>query len=339
MIENILNFAVESNASDVHFSAGFPPILRIKGQLRRVEMEAIPDDVLTRELHDLFDDQLERDFKINHGVDFAISIKDVARFRINVYRQLNGIAAAFRVIPHDVRTIDDLMLPAVMKLFARRKKGLVLLTGPTGSGKSTSLAAMINEINVTRKEHIVTVEDPIEYIHPPINCLIHQRELGFHVNSYGDALIQSLREDPDVILVGEMRDVTTINNALTAAETGQLVLSTLHTNSAAETVDRIIDVFPSEQQHQVRNVLASVLVASISQRLVPHAFKNDRVAMTEILIATAAVKNLIREEKTHQIPSAIQTGYEIGMQTFERSLEILRKNNLISPDIKLNDYV
>jgi twitching motility protein PilT len=339
MIEDILHFAVENNASDVHFSADHPPILRIKGQLRRIEMDPIPGPVLERELKKFFDDTLEKKFRINHGVDFAYSIEGLARFRINIFQQMNGIAGAFRIIPHTIRTIDDLLLPPSLKLLCRRKKGLILVTGPTGSGKSTTLAAMIHEINLRRKEHIVTIEDPIEYIHKPINCLIHQRELGVHVNTYSDALAQCLREDPDVILVGEMRDLDTIRHALLAAETGHLVLSTLHTNNAAETIDRIIDVFPSEQQRQVRNVLANVIVASISQRLVPQAYKNDRVAMLEILIATAAVRNLIREEKIQQIPSAIQTGFEIGMQTFDRSLELLKKNNLVSPEIKLQDYV
>lgn len=339
MIEDILHFAVENNASDVHFSADHPPILRIKGQLRRIEMDPIPQEILRRELSKFLDDNLEKKFRIHHGVDFAYSIEGLARFRINIYQQLNGIAAAFRIIPHNIRTLEELMLPPVLKLLCRRKKGLILVTGPTGSGKSTTLAAMIHEINLRRKEHIITIEDPIEYIHKPINCLIHQRELGVHVNSYSDALIQGLREDPDVILVGEMRDLDTITHALLAAETGQLVLSTLHTNTAAETIDRIIDVFPSEQQRQIRNVLANVLVASISQRLVPQAYKNDRAAISEILIATAAVKNLIREEKIHQIPSAIQTGFEIGMQTFERSLELLKKNNIVSPEVQLQDYV
>lgn len=339
MIEDILHFAVENNASDVHFSADHPPILRIKGQLRRVEMEPIPNEILTRELMKFLDDTLMKKFKIHHGVDFAYSIEGLARFRINIFQQLNGIAAAFRVIPHQIRSIDDLMMPPVLKLLVRKKKGLILLTGPTGSGKSTTLAAMIHEINLRRKEHIVTIEDPIEYIHTPVNCLIHQRELGVHVNSYSDALVQCLREDPDVILVGEMRDLDTIRNALLAAETGHLVLSTVHTNNAAETIDRIIDVFPSEQQRQIRNVLANVLLASISQRLLPREGVNDRVALLEILIATPAVKNLIREEKIHQIPSAIQTGFELGMQTFERSLEYLKKNKLVAPDIKISDYV
>ncbi|GAB4170458.1 MAG: type IV pilus twitching motility protein PilT [Calditrichia bacterium] len=339
MIEDILHFAVENNASDIHFSSGHPPILRIKGQLRRVEMDAIPHDILQRELLNFLDDTLLKKFKINHGVDFAYSIQDLARFRINIYQQLYGIAAAFRVIPHTIRTVDELMLPPVIKLLCRKKKGLILVTGPTGSGKSTTLAAMLHEINTRRKEHIITIEDPIEYIHKPINCLIHQRELGVHVNSYSDALVQGLREDPDVILVGEMRDLETIQHALLAAETGQLVLSTLHTNTAAETIDRIIDVFPSEQQRQIRNVLSNVLQASISQRLVPQAFANDRAAISEILLATSAVKNLIREEKIHQIPSAIQTGFELGMQTFERSLEQMKKNNIVSPEVRLQDYV
>jgi len=339
IIREILKFAVTQNASDVHFSSGKQPMLRIKGEFKKVDMPPIQNEILREELMRFLNDDQRRSFNEFHEVDLAHSIENTARFRINIYEHNTGIAGAFRIFPEDIRSIDELILPKVVKNFTEHRKGLVLVTGPTGSGKSTTLAAMIHEINITRRNHIITIEDPIEYIHQSKNCLIHQREIDSHTHSFESALRHCLREDPDVILVGEMRDIQTITLALHAAETGHLVLSTLHTNTASDSVDRIVDVFPAERQQQIRVMLANTLVGILAQRLVPMAFKNDRVALLEILVVNAAVQNLIREGKSYQIPTAIQTGADIGMQTFARSFDKLQKNNLISPTLKLSDFV
>ena len=339
IIKEILKFGVQNNASDVHLSSGMPPIIRILGEIKKVEMDKLDEAVLREQLMRLLDDQQKKHFNEFNEIDLAVNIPDVARFRLNIFHHFRGISAAFRIIHHKIRSIEELLLPNIVKSMVRNRKGLILVTGPTGSGKSTSLAAMIQEINVTRREHIISIEDPIEYVFEPENCLVHQREAGVHTGSFASALRSALREDPDVILVGEMRDLETITHALRAAETGHLVLSTLHTNSAAETIDRIISAFPSKEQLQVQNIFASTLIAVMSQRLAPMAVKHDRVAIMEILIATKAVKNLIREGKSHQIESAIQTGYEFGMQSFEKNFEMLQHNNLISPQLELKDYV
>ena len=339
IFEDTLKFAVKNNASDVHFSSGSAPILRIIGELKRIDSAPINSEQLEEFLFQFLNERQKQDYRNNTEVDFALSIPDLARFRINFYRHLNGTSAAFRIIPQQIRTLDELRMPAVLKEFVQQKKGLILLTGPTGSGKSTTLAAMINEINYSRREHIITIEDPIEYVHEPQMSLIHQREVGPHTTNFANALRSCLREDPDVILVGEMRDLETTANALHAAETGHLVLSTLHTNSAAETVDRIINIFPSEQQQQIRTVVASSLVAVIAQRLMPMAMHRDRVAAIEILAATPAVRNLIREGKTFQLESVIQTGSDYGMRTFQKSIKELLQNNLITPDMVSADVL
>lgn len=339
LITEILNFAVHNNASDVHFSSGKQPLIRIMGEFKKVDIPPVDHELLSDALMNLLNEDQRRRFREAHEVDLAFSLPEVARFRVNIFEHFNGIAGAFRIFPPTIRSLEDLLMPPVFKEIIKRKKGLILVTGPAGSGKSTTLAAMIHEINLSRREHIITIEDPIEYIHQPIQSLIHQREVGVHTKGFSSALINSLREDPDVILVGEMREINTISHALQAAETGQLVLSTLHTNSASEAIDRIVDVFPAEQHQQIRVLLANTLVAIISQRLVPMAFKNDRIALLEILIATQAVQNLIREGKSYQIPSAIQTGADLGMQTFEKAFDKLRKNNLISPQLKLTDFI
>lgn len=339
IIKEILRFAVENNASDVHLSSGMAPIIRILGEIKKVDMEKLDEVVLKEQLMLLLDDQQKKHFNEANEIDLAVDIPGVARFRLNIFQQFRGISAAFRIIHPKIRTIEELLLPEIVKDIVRNKKGLILVTGPTGSGKSTSLAAMIQEINLVRREHIISIEDPIEYVYEPKNCLIHQREAGVHTNSFASALRSALREDPDVILVGEMRDLETITHALRAAETGHLVLSTLHTNSAAESIDRIISAFPTKEQRQVQNIFANTLIAVISQRLVPMAVKNDRIAIMEILIATKAAKNLVREGKSHQIESVIQTGHEFGMQSFEKSFEMLQHNNLISPQLELKDYV
>ncbi len=332
LFSDTLKFAVKNKASDVHFSSGKPPILRLIGELKKIDTDPIQTKELEAYLAQFLTDEQKIMLSKNMEIDFSIQMPNVSRFRVNVYKHSSGLSAAFRIIPQQIRTLDELRMPEVLKEFTKQKKGLILLTGPTGSGKSTTLAAMINEINISRREHIITIEDPIEYVHPPQLSLIHQREVGPHTEDFATALRSCLRQDPDVILVGEMRDLETITNALHAAETGHLVFSTLHTNSASETVDRIINVFPAEQQQQIRTVVASSLVAVIAQRLLPMAMHKDRVAVLEILAATDAVRNLIREGKTYQLDSIIQTGSDYGMRTFEKSLTELRRNNLITPE-------
>jgi len=339
LFDSILKFAVKQNASDVHFSSGSQPILRILGELKRVDAAPVQKEALMDYLFAKLNTEQKQLLNTNQEVDLAVNMPGVSRFRVNVYKHLNGLSAAFRIIPHHVRTLEELRMPDILKDFVRHRKGLILLTGPTGSGKSTTLAAMLHEINMTRRAHIITIEDPIEYIHEAKQSLIHQREVGPHTHNFARALRSCLREDPDVILVGEMRDLETVSNALHAAETGHLVLSTLHTNSAAETVDRIINVFPAEQQQQVRTIVASSLVAVIAQRLLPMAMKEDRIALVEILAANPAVRNLIREGKTYQLDSVIQTGSEFGMRTFQKSLDELRQNNLVSPDMVSVEYL
>lgn len=333
LFEETLRFAVKNNASDVHFTTGEPPILRLVGELKKIDTNIIETDALQAYVNQHLTEAQQKILLTNEELDFSIDMPGVSRFRVNVYKHLYGISAAFRVIPKQIRTLDELRMPPILKEFAKNKKGLILMTGPTGSGKSTTLAGLINEINYSRREHIITIEDPIEYLHEPQMSMIHQREVGSHTQSFASALRGCLREDPDVILVGEMRDLETIENALHAAETGHLVFSTLHTNSAAETVNRIINMFPAEQQQQVRTGVASSLVAVIAQRLLPMSMKQDRVALLEILAATDAVRNLIREGKTHQLDSAIQTGTDAGMRSFQKSLDELLQNNLISPDM------
>ncbi len=335
----ILRFAVKQNASDIHFSSGMQPIVRLVGELKRIDVPVVRTDELQNFIYPFFRPGQVKQLEQNQEIDLSISLKGVSRFRVNVFKHLNGLSASFRVIPNHIRTLDELMMPPVLKEVVRNRKGLILVTGPTGSGKSTTLAAMIDEINRNRRDHIITLEDPIEYVHQPKMSLIHQREIGVHTENFASGLRSALREDPDVILVGEMRDLETITNALHAAETGHLVLSTLHTNSASETVDRIINVFPAEQQQQVRVILAGVLIAVIAQRLIKQAHRSDRIALLEILIGTPAVRNIIREGKTHQIESMIQTGSEFGMRTFQKSLDELRQRNLVPPDMVKVDFV
>lgn len=329
-LDKLLTYAVQKEASDIHLSAGGPPILRIHGTLRRLEgsmvtresLRTVVDEILTEKQRKILEETLE--------LDFAYAIPNVARFRTNIYFQLRGEAAAFRTIPDRVRPLEELRAPKGIYQLCLQKKGIVLVTGPTGSGKSTTLAAMIDLINNERREHILTIEDPIEYVHQNKNCLINQRELGQHTHSFANALRSALREDPDVILVGEMRDLDTISLALTAAETGHLVFATLHTISAAETVNRIVDVFPPEQQRQIRAMFANAVQGIIAQRLLPTKDGRGRVAVHEVMIATSAVRNLIREEKTHQIHSAIQTGAAYGMQTVDQALKRYVEQGLVA---------
>src|SRR3954465_9842930 len=327
---DILLAVIERNASDLHIAAGAAPSIRVRGRLQALEgfPALLPQDTQEIVYSILNDDQrkrLENDLQI----DFAYAIPNMGRFRVNAYRQRAALGAAFRRIPTEIPPIESLGLPPVVKDLVTKPRGLVLVTGPTGSGKSTSLASMIDVINSTRDEHIMTVEDPIEFLHQHKRCLVNQRELGSDALSFSAALKAALRQDPDVILVGEMRDLETISTALTAAETGHLVFATLHTQDAPQTIDRVIDVFPSEQQGQVRMMLSVALQGILTQQLLPTADGAGRVVAIEALIPTAAGRNLIREGKTHQIYSAIQTGAAHGMQTMDSALaELVRKGKI-----------
>ncbi|HFE51995.1 MAG TPA: type IV pilus twitching motility protein PilT [Bacteroidetes bacterium] len=330
-LDKILSYAVSLGASDIHLCAGSRPVFRVHGRLRYLEAKPLSPRAMRQLIEDVLDPEMLQSYERDQQVDLAYQIDGVGRFRCNFYHQLRGDAAAFRTIPTRIPTLEELGAPPVLKRLARMRKGLVLVTGPTGSGKSTTLAAMLNLINEERYEHIITIEDPIEYVHKPKNCLINQRELGAHTPSFAAALRAALREDPDVILVGEMRDLETIALALTAAETGHLVFATLHTISAAETVNRIVDVFPAEQQDQIRAMFANAVVGVISQTLLPRRDGKGRVAAFEVMVATTAVRNLIRERKVHQLQSVIQTGGDQGMQTLSGAIKKLTDQGMVDP--------
>ena len=319
-LDTILGFAVKKGASDIHLSAGYPPIIRIHGRLQRINTKPVTAEHMLKLSRELLNPEQQRVLASSKELDFAYAIPGVARFRTNVFFQINGRSFAFRVIPEKIRSLEELGAPPGVYQLARQQEGLILVTGPTGSGKSTTLAAMIDLIDSERQAHIITIEDPVEYVYSGKNCLINQRELGPHTKSFANALRAALREDPDVILVGEMRDLETIGLALTASETGHLVLATLHTNSAAETINRVVDVFPAGQQDQIRAQFADSILGVISQRLLPTRDGKGRVAAMEVMIATPAIRNLIRERKVHQIPSAIQTGAKFEMQSMDQSL-------------------
>lgn len=336
-IKELLQLTIDRNSSDLHIIPGIPPMLRLEGVLQAV----IGAEVLTSPAVDEFmkevmkSDQLER-FSVNKELDFSLAFSDKARFRVNAYMQKGFPALAFRRIPLTIPNIDDLSLPKIVRDFVGLKQGFVLITGPTGHGKSTTLAAILNEINRTRAEHILTIEDPIEFILRPEKSIISQREIGADTHSWSFALKSALREDPNIVLVGEMRDFETIASALTIAETGHLVFSTLHTNSASQTIDRIIDVFPREQQAQVRIQLASVMEAVFSMRLVP-GIDGKRTVAYEVMLASQAVRTAIRDGKTHQIDNIIQTSHELGMSTFEMSLAEHVLKGTMSIDVAM-DY-
>ena len=322
----------DQGASDLHLMAGQQPVLRILGELERVKYKELDNDSLKKMLYEIAPEEKIKVFEENGDVDFAYEIPGLARYRANFFEQKNGVGAVFREIPSTILTCEQLGLPPVVRKLATLPRGLVLVTGPTGSGKSTTLAAIVDEANRTRKDHIITIEDPIEFVHESIEAVINHREVGTHTNSFSAALRGALREDPDIILVGEMRDLETISLAIEASATGHLVFATLHTTSAAKTVDRIIEVFPVTQQQQIRNTLADGLRAVVAQNLFKRIDKKDRCAALEIMIATPAVRNLIREGKTFQIPSMIQTGKKYGMQTLDDAIMGFLKKKMISPD-------
>ena len=330
----------ELGASDLHLAAGQKPVLRIRGELERVKYNVLDDDTLRTMLYEIAPEHKAKIFEETGDVDFAYEIPNLARYRANFFRQKNGVAAVFREIPERILTCEELGLPPIVQKLASLPRGLVLVTGPTGSGKSTTLAAIIDVANNTRKDHIITVEDPIEFVHQSKQSVINHREVGLHTQSFAAALRGALREDPDIILVGEMRDLETISLAIEASSTGHLVFATLHTSSAAKTIDRVIDVFPTEQQEQVRSTLSDGIRAVVAQNLFKRVDKKGRVAALEIMIATPAIRNLIREKKTFQIPSAIQTGKKYGMMSLDDAIMAHLIHKRISPDeayAKCND--
>lgn len=334
-IDELLEIVVENNSSDLHLAVGLPPIMRIDGELKATRYEIVTSSVCQRMIYDILtDDQIQR-FETDLELDCSYQMRQIARFRVNVFRDRGHVAVAFRLIPQEVPTVRDLGLPNIVEELARRPRGLLLVTGPTGSGKSTTLASVIHLINHERAEHIITIEDPIEYLHTHRKSIINQRELGEDTLSFQKALRSSLREDPDVILVGEMRDLETIQLAITCAETGHLVMATLHTNNAAESVDRMIDVFPAEEQEQIRVQLSNNLLAILSQQLLPRAGQPGRVAAIEVMVASAAIRNLVRENKAHQMHSIIQTSAEQGMQSMDQALRDLYKQSLITYEVAM----
>ena len=328
-ITELLSFGVEQGASDCHLSAGEPPMIRINGDLKKLDYPLLTREQAHALIYDIMNVLQRKNFEEFHECDFSFELGEVARFRVNVFMQRKGEAAVFRTIPTKILTLEELGMPPLLKQLCEKEKGLILVTGPTGSGKSTTLAAMIDYLNSSFEGHILTVEDPIEFVHPSKKCLVNQRELGPHTHSFANALRAALREDPDIILVGEMRDLETIQLALSAAETGHIVFGTLHTSSAPKTVDRIIDVFPPTQQAQIRSQFAESVEAVITQTLLKKK-AGGRVAALEILIGTTAVRNLIREGKIHQIPGTMQVSQKDGMQTMDMALTNLVTRGIVT---------
>ncbi|MFA7504897.1 MAG: type IV pilus twitching motility protein PilT [Burkholderiaceae bacterium] len=329
-IAELLTFAVKNKASDLHLSAGLPPMIRVHGDVRRINLPPMEHQAVHGMIYDIMNDSQRKEYEENLECDFSFAIPGLARFRVNAFLQQRGAGAVMRTIPSKILTLEELNAPKIFAEIADQPRGLVLVTGPTGSGKSTTLAAMVNQINENTYGHILTVEDPIEFVHESKRCLINQREVGPMTLSFSNALRSALREDPDVILVGELRDLETIRLAMTAAETGHLVFGTLHTSSAAKTIDRIVDVFPAAEKEMIRAMLSESLRAVISQSLLKTKEGNGRVAAHEIMIGTPAIRNLIREAKVAQMNAAIQTGAQFGMQTLDQCLTDLVRKNMIS---------
>ena len=329
-ISELLAFSVKSKASDLHLSAGLPPMIRVYGDVRRINLPPLEHKDVHSMVYDIMNDAQRKQFDEHLECDFSFDLPGLARFRVNAFMQDRGAAAVFRTIPSHVLSLEDLKCPRQFGEFSLKPRGLVLCTGPTGSGKSTTLAAMVDHVNNHLYAHVLTIEDPIEFVHESRKCVINQREVGPHTHSFSNALRSALREDPDVIMVGELRDLETIRLALTAAETGHLVFGTLHTSSAAKTIDRMVDVFPGEEKEMVRAMLSESLLAVISQALLKRKDGDGRVAAHEIMVGTPAIRNLIRENKVAQMYSMIQTGAQHGMQTLDQSLLDLVRRNVVS---------
>lgn len=333
-ITQLLAFSVKNKASDLHISAGEPPIIRVDGDMRRINTPALEHKDVHEMVYDIMNDKQRKDYERDWETDFSFEIPNVARFRVNAFNQNRGAAAVFRTIPSKILSLEDLEAPAIFKKIADKPRGLVLVTGPTGSGKSTTLAAMIDYKNATDSAHILTIEDPIEFVHQSKKCLVNQREVHRDTQGFDEALRSALREDPDIILVGEMRDLETIRLALTAAETGHLVFGTLHTTSAPKTIDRIVDVFPAAEKEMIRSMISSSLEAVISQTLLKRV-SGGRIAVHEILIGTNAIRSMIKENKIAQMKSALQTGASEGMQSLDQGLQKLLKLGLISREVAM----
>lgn len=330
-IDDLLRMCVERRGSDLHITANLPPTIRLDGELTQLPFEPMTPQTTQRMIYEIINDDNVNRYETTHELDISYGVKELGRFRVNVYMQRDSVAAAFRVIPTKIPSFEDLRLPPIVREMSKRSSGLILVTGPTGSGKSTTIASMIDDINATRTCHIMTIEDPIEYLHFHKTAMVNQREVHHDTLNFNNALRAVLREDPDVILVGEMRDLETITAALTLAETGHLVFGTLHTRNCPQTVDRIVDVFPPEQQEQIRVLLGNTLEGVVAQQLVPK-LGGGRMAAIEVMIATSAVRNLIREGKTHQMYSVLETSSNVGMQTMDRSLMDLYKNGYVAFD-------
>ncbi|HSG31120.1 MAG TPA: type IV pilus twitching motility protein PilT [Thermodesulfobacteriota bacterium] len=331
-IDKFFNYMVENNISDLHISSGSRPLFRQFGELKPASDQILTHDVVKKLLYEILNEEQTQVFNERNDLDFAHELTGLARFRVNYFMQQRGMSGAFRLIPTTVESLDTLGFPEILKSFSALSRGLVLVTGPTGCGKSTTLAAIVDHINKTRTDHIVTIEDPIEFVHTSDKCLIHHRQVGIHTKSFSGALRASLREDPDIIMLGEMRDLETIELAITAAETGHLVFATLHTSSAPKTIDRVIDAFPAGQQAQIRTMLSESLKGIVCQQLLKRTDKPGRVAALEILVVNTAISNLIREGKIFQIPSVIQTGKQLGMQMLDAAIMKYYKDGVISAE-------